>query len=457
MDFTLEEDPPIEKGLSQSFDSPNTAKAKKVTSSIDTFAKHASKREGLKLKGSVSERRYIDLGDDELKLDRNCSQPSQSEAQLKFFKMVKESDDIDHGDHKLDSFEDFLKTNNYLDYSMNGIFEESNQANGNKKEISPFDQGNFQMRDMDRFTKDLKLEFSVVAQASHISIKPTPMSILNKFNGAEKVLCGATLNQNFKKSKSNKTKVIDAINRTQGYSNDPKSEAKLFQTQYFGRKENKTPESSIPLDKMSLRSKDKKHIYEKSISSLASGSRMTSINVEEFLKYQDQQNENGYKYVSEEYPDGSKYDGYMLHGKRHGRGTLFLADKSCYSGDWKLNMMSGIGKLTYQDETLAYEGGFLDNKIHGHGVMINREAGMLMPKTLIDFRNFSTVNKWWSTFEGVFNNGIKEGVGTWTFTTGEVFTGNFTNDMVSGVGRFFSGDRVIFGIWFNNIFIKHLY
>lgn len=450
MDFTLEDDSLPEKGHSQSFDSPNTGKAKKAQEYLSTFT---SKWDIPKLKASVSERRYINFGDDDLRIERNASEHPPTDLHLPAYKMYKGGEDRDLKDPRIDSFEDFLKTNNYLDYSMNGLFEEAN--NTSKKEISSFeppfkaDKAAFEQKELKN-----KLEFSVVAQASHISLKPSPLSILNKFQGSEKVLCGATINQNFKKNKLAKNSVITAAaKQKENSAKETPGGKKYFQSQHYPSKEKISGDFGVH-ERKSVCSKDHKHNYERSISSLASGSRMAAVNVDDFLK----QNvlDESYRYVDESYPDGSRYEGYMLHGKRHGHGKLEISDKSRYEGDWKQNMMSGIGKLTYQDGSLAYEGGFLDNKIHGHGIMINREAGMLLPKTPIDFRNFATVNKWWATFEGIFNNGVKEGVGTWTFTTGEVFTGNFTQDMVSGVGRFYSGDRVIIGIWFNNIFIKHL-
>ena len=70
MDFTVDNTFPNEKGLSQSFDSPSAAKNKRASFTFDHSAKLPAKRECLKLKGSASERRYIDLGDDELKIER---------------------------------------------------------------------------------------------------------------------------------------------------------------------------------------------------------------------------------------------------------------------------------------------------------------------------------------------------------------------------------------------------
>lgn len=158
------------------------------------------------------------------------------------------------------------------------------------------------------------------------------------------------------------------------------------------------------------------------------------------------------------FPDGSIYTGEMSDiGQKHGKGKIVLGDNSVYDGDWRHNMMCGLGKLLYPDGSIAYDGGFLDNKIHGHGVMYNAETSIsLVSTTGIDYNNFATVGNSWVTFEGIFVNGKKEGVGKWCFSTGEEYMGNFSDDKVSGVGRFFSAGQIIFGVWYNNSLIKRL-
>jgi antitoxin component YwqK of YwqJK toxin-antitoxin module len=51
--------------------------------------------------------------------------------------------------------------------------------------------------------------------------------------------------------------------------------------------------------------------------------------------------------------------------------VLLLANGSKYEGDWSNDFMNGIGKLFYDNGSLAYEGGFFDNKVDGLGVMYN--------------------------------------------------------------------------------------
>jgi hypothetical protein len=65
------------------------------------------------------------------------------------------------------------------------------------------------------------------------------------------------------------------------------------------------------------------------------------------------------------------YKGYKLKNKKHGFGILVLSNGSRYEGDWLNDVMSGLGKLYYDSGVLAYEGGFLNNKVDGHGIMFN--------------------------------------------------------------------------------------
>ena len=40
------------------------------------------------------------------------------------------------------------------------------------------------------------------------------------------------------------------------------------------------------------------------------------------------------EFVVEEFKQGSKYEGYKLHGKRHGRGKFYYQDGGMYDGNW---------------------------------------------------------------------------------------------------------------------------
>lgn len=49
------------------------------------------------------------------------------------------------------------------------------------------------------------------------------------------------------------------------------------------------------------------------------------------------------------WPDGSRYQGQLLRGKRHGYGTmLFMPEMAVYQGQWKDGKRHGRGKLCWK-------------------------------------------------------------------------------------------------------------
>ena len=47
----------------------------------------------------------------------------------------------------------------------------------------------------------------------------------------------------------------------------------------------------------------------------------------------------------ETWPDGARYEGNYLEGKKHGKGQFKWADGSTYFGDFQDNNIHGFGKL----------------------------------------------------------------------------------------------------------------
>lgn len=171
-------------------------------------------------------------------------------------------------------------------------------------------------------------------------------------------------------------------------------------------------------------------------------------------------NEPDYQKVKEDYIDGSTYVGFKLKAKKHGKGTLILRNGSRYEGDWRNDVMSGIGKLFYDSNVLAYEGGFLDNKVEGHGIMHNdlflsenKEESNNEYK--IDYKDLGSVKENWVSFDGSFKGDMKEGIGKWHLSDGSVFVGEFLLDKAHGDGVFyFSGGDVVAGRWEDNVLIE---
>ena len=106
------------------------------------------------------------------------------------------------------------------------------------------------------------------------------------------------------------------------------------------------------------------------VASLLPNSTIAQVTESSFSESSPEVNEQP-KYECEEYEQGSRYEGYTLHGKRHGYGKFYYQDGGYYEGDWKQNKMSGFAKLFYQNGQLAYEGYWKDDMFHGKGKVFN--------------------------------------------------------------------------------------
>lgn len=96
-----------------------------------------------------------------------------------------------------------------------------------------------------------------------------------------------------------------------------------------------------------------------------------------------------------------------------GEGVARLVDGSVYTGDAKLGMFDGNGKMEYPNGDL-YEGQWANNTRHGYGVLECSDG---------------------SSYIGAFRHGDKDGAGEEVYADGTVFAGMFRNGLRHGVGR----------------------
>ena len=132
-------------------------------------------------------------------------------------------------------------------------------------------------------------------------------------------------------------------------------------------------------------------------------------------------------------------------GKRHGRGNFFYKEGYKYEGNWKDDKMCGFGTLWIEDRRKGYEGEWEDNCFHGRGTMFNTDL-----KRVVDFdgTDFTKLKGNWLKFEGLFEKGKKHGIGSLLLANGDVFVGNFINDVVHGKGSYTSKKGATFaGLW----------
>ncbi len=69
--------------------------------------------------------------------------------------------------------------------------------------------------------------------------------------------------------------------------------------------------------------------------------------------------DNGFGYYA--WPDGTKYKGNFVDGKRHGHGAVLMPSGAKYVGDWQQDMRWGKGKATYKNGKVV-EGDWVKNK-----------------------------------------------------------------------------------------------
>jgi carbon monoxide dehydrogenase subunit G len=114
------------------------------------------------------------------------------------------------------------------------------------------------------------------------------------------------------------------------------------------------------------------------------------------------------------------FKGWMdMSNRLNGYGYSRLSSGHEYTGEWKNNKHSGIGKLTMPDIGV-YSGGFANGKFHNGGVL-----------------EFDTGDR----YEGNFYNGKYDGKGVYIFGRGDVFNGVWKNDKPqSGVFTYANGD-----------------
>lgn len=161
-----------------------------------------------------------------------------------------------------------------------------------------------------------------------------------------------------------------------------------------------------------------------------------------------------YEVVIEQYSDGSRYEGEKHLGKRHGKGIFYFKEGFWLDGNWEEGFFTGYGTLWLNKDTKIYEGEWLNNVFHGRGAMYNHE---IKNNQDIDGTNFRALKGGWMSFEGLFNSGMKQGLGKLVLANGDVFVGNFVRDVIHGRGSYTAkGKKAFVGYWKENVLFDKL-
>ena len=131
--------------------------------------------------------------------------------------------------------------------------------------------------------------------------------------------------------------------------------------------------------------------------------------ISDAAKNQNEQPQSDINFKRVEYDGGDVYEGEILNGKRHGRGTYTWADGDTYEGDWMDGKRCGRGKLIQYGKSpsgetymkYSYDGEWLDSKEHGHGICVEGDFSW--------FKNDKVL-------EGEWVNGKRQGRFVWYLT-----------------------------------------
>ncbi|RHX97735.1 hypothetical protein DYB38_009954 [Aphanomyces astaci] len=125
--------------------------------------------------------------------------------------------------------------------------------------------------------------------------------------------------------------------------------------------------------------------------------------------------------------NGIEYDGEWKAGVRDGHGTMKYGTGNVYEGRWANGVKCGQGTMHWFDKMEKYDGGWLDDKQHGHGVHV-----------------WKATEKRGNRYEGEFADGVRDGYGIFYYANGARYEGHWDTNVKNGLGLFFFEDGTIY-------------
>jgi len=127
--------------------------------------------------------------------------------------------------------------------------------------------------------------------------------------------------------------------------------------------------------------------------------------------------------------EGFTYNGEMLHGLAHGKGTMTYTNGDVYEGLFQNGQRHGKGKLTDKDGKVIYEGDYQGDQRRGNGTIIGSN-GDIYVGDYVNIRQPHGKGKLTDrdgyVYEGDFQNGDRHGNGKLTDKNGKVlYKGTF--------------------------------
>jgi len=129
-----------------------------------------------------------------------------------------------------------------------------------------------------------------------------------------------------------------------------------------------------------------------------------------------------------EFRDGQRYEGEWKEGKKHGKGNLYLNNVLKYEGEWKKDQMDGKGIEFNKDGTIKFKGAWL--------------KGEYVPgSSILTFKD--------GKYDGEIKNGKRQGKGLLKFNDGNIYDGEWKDDLKDGQGILYNAEKSIIykGTW----------
>lgn len=136
------------------------------------------------------------------------------------------------------------------------------------------------------------------------------------------------------------------------------------------------------------------------------------------------------------YKDGSVYEGDVVGGQRHGKGTLTYSNGMIYIGQFKENQRHGKGSIVHESKHI-FDGRF-ENNIPTEGKLVynNKSCyeGPLNQHGRPHGKGILYANGKDATWDGMWADGKPHGEGTFFYDNGDYYIGELKNGKRSGEG-----------------------
>jgi len=155
--------------------------------------------------------------------------------------------------------------------------------------------------------------------------------------------------------------------------------------------------------------------------------------------------------VVQVYPNGDRYEGQYLMGKRHGKGEYRFSTGDMYEGQHERGQFKGVGVYKYVNGD-HYSGQFCGGMFEGQGVLTTSEfkyMGQFVKDQMCGRGIMVYVNG--DRYVGDFKNDLRHGKGTFTAADGSRYDGGWEEDLRHGWGVLLSPEGVrTEGTWYQD-------